>query len=126
MSFAIRLRTARKEKGYSQETLAEELEVSRQSITKWETGTAFPELKKLLQVSVTLDKDLDWLLCDERNALITNGARDQLSWQEDQQIFDVNSLKEAVREHRIRRILECLDGESGDVTADSLFLSRGT
>ena len=106
--------------------------MSRQSITKWETGTAFPELKKLLQVSVTLDKDLDWLLCDERNALITNGARDQLSWQEDQQIFDVNSLKEAVREHRIRRILECLDGteftvhvEEEDFAGDRAYMVFG-
>ncbi len=69
MSFSDRLKTSRKEKGHSQEQLAEMLEVSRQSITKWETGTAFPELKKLLQISIILDKELDWLLCDERNEL---------------------------------------------------------
>ena len=61
MSFALRLKEARKEKGYSQEQLAEALEVSRQSITKWETGTAYPELKKLLGLSVFLDKNLDEL-----------------------------------------------------------------
>ena len=69
MSFAQRLKAARKEKGCSQEHLAEALEVSRQSITKWETGTAYPELKKLLGLSVLLDKNLDELLCDELDEL---------------------------------------------------------
>ena len=110
MSFAGRLRNARKEKGYSQETLAEELEVSRQSITKWETGTAFPELKKLLQLSVVLDKDLDWLLCDERNAMIIGRGTGPILPDSDGQICDIRSLEEAVRERRIRRVLECLDG----------------
>ena len=110
MSFAGRLKISRKEKGYSQEALAEELEVSRQSITKWETGTAFPELKKLLQLSVKLDKDLDWLLCDERNALIVNSKQGQLSPADDRRIYDRKSLEEAVQERRIRGILESLDG----------------
>ena len=110
MSFAGRLKISRKEKGYSQETLAEELEVSRQSITKWETGTAFPELKKLLQLSVKLDKDLDWLLCDERNALIINNERGHMHLVDDRRIYDRKSLEEAVRDRRIRGILESLDG----------------
>ena len=67
MSFAERLRCSRREKGFSQEQLAETLDVSRQSITKWETGAAYPELKKLILLSISLDKDLDWLLYDERN-----------------------------------------------------------
>ncbi len=110
MSFAGRLKISRKEKGYSQEALAEELEVSRQSITKWETGTAFPELKKLLQLSVTLDKDLDWLLCDERNELIINREPVRRFLGNNQQIYDMKSLDNAVRDRRIRRILESLDG----------------
>ena len=44
MSFAGRLKISRKEKGYSQEALAEELEVSRQSITKWESGRGYYNL----------------------------------------------------------------------------------
>ena len=110
MSFAGRLKISRKEKGYSQEALAEELEVSRQSITKWETGTSFPELKKLLQLSVKLDKDLDWLLCDERNELIINREPVRRFLGNNQQIYDMKSLDNAVRDRRIRRILESLDG----------------
>ena len=69
MSFADRLRMSRKEKGYSQEQLAEDLGVSRQSITKWETGTAYPKIKKLLLLSIRLEKSLDWLLFDEESEL---------------------------------------------------------
>lgn len=110
MSFAGRLKISRKEKGYSQEALAEELEVSRQSITKWETGAAFPELKKLLQLSVALDKDLDWLMCDERNALIVDKGPDLRMSYDYRQVYDLKSLEAAIMDRRIRGILECFDG----------------
>ena len=118
MSFADRLKISRKEKGYSQETLAEELEVSRRSITKWETGAAFPELKKLLLLSVALDKDLDWLMCDERNALIVDKGPELRMQYEHSQIYDMKSLEAAVMNRRIRGILECLDGTEFNETID--------
>lgn len=62
MSFAERLRTTRKERGYSQEQLAERLDVSRQCVTKWEAGISYPEIKTLLELAAVLDRDLDWLL----------------------------------------------------------------
>ena len=110
MSFADRLKIARKEKGYSQEQLAEALEVSRQSITKWETGAAYPELRKLLLLSVRLEKDLDWLFFDERNQL--NGMSEEAGdhWITDLRIHDLRSLKAAMRESRICRVLEALEG----------------
>ncbi len=110
MSFASRLKISRKEKGYSQETLAEELEVSRQSITKWETGVAFPELKKLLQLSVALAKDLDWLMCDERNELVAGKGTGPRLPHDHRQVYDMKSLEAAVMDRRIRGILEYLDG----------------
>ena len=133
MSFAARLRIARKEKGYSQEALAEELEVSRQSITKWETGTAFPELKKLLQLSVKLDKDIDWLLCDERNALIINGEHEHFRLADGRRIYDRKSLDETLRNRKIRGILESLDGtefreqvEEEDFSGEKTYIVFGT
>ena len=66
MSFGDRLRATRKEKGFSQEQLAEELEVSRQSVTKWETGISFPEIRTMLRLASLLERDLDWLLYDEK------------------------------------------------------------
>ena len=127
MSFAGRVRISRKEKGYSQEALAELLEVSRQSITKWETGTAFPELKKLLQLSVILDKELDWLLRDERNALIINMGSEQMHQDDERRIHDRKSLEEAVRDRRIRKILESLDGtEFSEQVEEETFLGVRT
>ena len=93
MSFAQRLKEARKEKGYSQEQPAEALEVSRQSITKWETGTAYPELKKLLGLSVFLDKNLDELLCDEFDELTEHEETTERMGKSRGQISDERSLK---------------------------------
>ena len=49
MSFAENLKQIRKEHGYSQEELAELLDVSRQAVGKWENGQGYPEVEKLLQ-----------------------------------------------------------------------------
>ncbi len=110
MSFAQRLKEARKEKGCSQEQLAEVLEVSRQSITKWETGTAYPELKRLLGISVLLDKDLDELLCDELDELMEHGETTERMGKGREQIFDEKSLRKARLNQLINRIIGALEG----------------
>lgn len=46
MDFSERLLTLRKEMDLTQEQLAEKMNVSRQSISKWESGQAVPELEK--------------------------------------------------------------------------------
>ncbi len=51
MRFDENLRILRKEKDYSQEYLAEKLGVTRQTISKWENGTAMPDLKKLIELA---------------------------------------------------------------------------
>ncbi len=60
-----RLRMAR---GMSQAELAESLEVSRQSISKWETGAAVPELEKLMRLSDVFGVTLDELVRGEAKA----------------------------------------------------------
>lgn len=57
-----RLRTAR---GLSQGALAEMLEVSRQSVSKWETDASVPELDKLLRLAKLFDLSLDELVTGE-------------------------------------------------------------
>lgn len=47
MKFDENLRAFRKQKEFSQEYLAEKMNVSRQTISKWENGTAMPDLKKV-------------------------------------------------------------------------------
>ena len=54
----------RKNSGLSQEQLAEQLNVSRQAISKWEQGTAFPESEKLITISNYFGVSVDYLLKD--------------------------------------------------------------
>ncbi len=55
----------RRKAGLSQEALAEELGVSRQAVSKWETGDAVPEIGKLLALAKTFEVSTDWLLSEE-------------------------------------------------------------
>lgn len=48
MSFGENLQFYRAREGLTQEELAERLEVSRQSVSKWESNTSFPEMEKLM------------------------------------------------------------------------------
>lgn len=64
MNFAEKLYFLRTENGYSQETLAEELGVSRQSISKWELGTTLPETEKIVMIGQLFGVSLDSLLID--------------------------------------------------------------
>lgn len=50
MKFGDNLRNLRKLKGMSQEDLAEKVKVSRQSVSKWETGDAYPEMNNILEL----------------------------------------------------------------------------
>ena len=45
------LRLLRKSNNYTQDDLAKELGISRQAVSKWETGTAIPDLEVLLKIS---------------------------------------------------------------------------
>lgn len=55
----------RKNSGLSQEQLAEQLNVSRQAISKWESGTAVPESEKLVAISNYFGVSVDYLLKDD-------------------------------------------------------------
>ena len=65
MSFAERLKDARRVCGLSQEELAERLDVSRQAVGKWEQGQAYPEMEKLIALCAVLNVSADMLLLDE-------------------------------------------------------------
>lgn len=55
----------RKKAGLSQDALAERLGVSRQAISKWETGESVPDTGKLLPLANALGVSLDWLLSED-------------------------------------------------------------
>ena len=62
MGFSENLRRIRRERGISQEELAEQLKVSRQAVSKWEQGNGYPEVEKLLLLSEVLSVSLDRLM----------------------------------------------------------------
>lgn len=65
MKLSEKIFYCRKKAGLSQEALAEELGVSRQAVSKWETGDAVPEIGKLLSLAKIFDVTTDWLLSEE-------------------------------------------------------------
>ncbi|MDR1205823.1 MAG: helix-turn-helix domain-containing protein [Peptococcaceae bacterium] len=67
MEFYQELKRLRKENGLSQEDLAEQMGVSRQSVSKWESGQGYPETEKLLQISRLFNVSLDRLLKGEQD-----------------------------------------------------------
>ena len=60
--FSSNLKRIRKEHNLSQEQLADKLGVSRQSVSKWESGAAYPEMDKVLQICKMFDLNIDELL----------------------------------------------------------------
>jgi len=64
MSFADKLWKVRDEARISQERLAEELNVSRQAVAKWEAGTAKPDIDHLVGISDFFQVSLDYLVKD--------------------------------------------------------------
>lgn len=62
MAFSENLQYIRAQAGVTQEQLAEQLEVSRQSVSKWESGASFPEMDTLLRICNLYDVNLDTLL----------------------------------------------------------------
>ncbi|MBR3818929.1 MAG: helix-turn-helix transcriptional regulator [Clostridia bacterium] len=62
MTFGERLYKLRKDKNISQEELADLLDVSRQSISKWENDNAYPEMTRLLFMSDFFNVSLDYLM----------------------------------------------------------------
>jgi len=65
MILAEKIMSLRKQLNLSQEELADKLNVSRQSISKWELGSSIPELNKIIQMSELFGVSTDYLLKDD-------------------------------------------------------------
>ncbi len=79
VEFGEQLRRAREAKGMTQQSLAEQLYVTRQSVSRWECGDRYPDLLTTQKISQILDVSLDDLLSGkemtkvvERNPVIEN------------------------------------------------------
>ena len=63
-----RLAQLRREHDYTQEQLAELIGVSRQTISKWETGAANPDIEKLMQLSKLYNCSVDYMVGNKINS----------------------------------------------------------
>lgn len=62
MGFSEKLQILRKRHGMSQEKLAEKLSISRQAVSKWESGQSTPDLEKLIMLSTIFGVSTDSLI----------------------------------------------------------------
>lgn len=68
MTLGANIARLRTQKNWSQGDLADALDISRQSVSKWETDTSIPELDKLLKLAELFGVTLDELVCGENAA----------------------------------------------------------
>lgn len=112
MNFSNKLRAARKDKGITQEELAEVLSVSRQAVSNWESEQGYPETEKLIELAKTLDVSIDYLLVNEKeqsgvgekSAVYTNGGAITI------QTFDKKSVVNCIAV-KTSKILIAKEGE---------------
>lgn len=110
MNFADKLSYLRKKFGWSQEELADKMEVSRQSVSKWESGQSIPEIEKLIRLSDIFEVSLDYLLKDGPEG---DGSGDA---------FEENVNQRVVTMNEARKFLEVKEQTSKNV-ALGVFLS---
>lgn len=84
MNFASNLQKLRKKKNMSQEKLAEKLDVTRQSVSKWESSITYPEMDKLISICKIFNVDMDTLVNGDVDSIkeekkITIDTKDILS-----------------------------------------------
>lgn len=72
MNLGEKIFKLRKEKGLSQEALAEQIGTTRQAISKWENNQGYPETEKLLLLSNVFEVSTDYLLKDDKSMTETN------------------------------------------------------
>lgn len=65
MKLSDKIIKLRKANGWSQEDLAEKMNISRQSISRWENGTALPDANNILHLSKLFNVTADYLLNDD-------------------------------------------------------------
>ena len=70
----------RKKYGWSQEELAERLDISRQSVSKWESGASIPDLERIVGMSQLFGVTTDYLLKDEMEETEFADGKPILSW----------------------------------------------
>ena len=75
--FSEKLQMIRKNKGLTQEELAEKLSVSRQAVAKWEAGHTYPDITNLIGISNFLNVTVDYLVKEQECCLNITDTQDK-------------------------------------------------
>ena len=79
MSIAERLQELRKQAGYSQEQVAEIMGLSRQAISKWESGQGKPEIDNIVKLTEIYDVSADYILFGTEKVSVPVPEKKELS-----------------------------------------------
>ena len=116
MGFSERVTALRKQAGWSQEELAQRLDVSRQAVSKWESGQAMPDLDRVVRMSELFGVSTDSLLKDtpEPDRSVQEAVR-AVTMEEAEAFL---SLKETMADRIAWAVLAC-------VLAPTMLLNAG-
>ncbi|MBQ4093950.1 MAG: helix-turn-helix transcriptional regulator [Oscillospiraceae bacterium] len=109
MIFADKLIRLRKQAGLSQEELAEQMQVSRQAVSKWESAQTVPDLERILQLAALFGVTTDYLLKDsEEQAEYTAADTETAPLLSLQQASEYLALRDAAAGRIALGILLCI------------------
>ncbi len=83
MNIGAKITEARRQRGITQSELAEQMCVTRQTVSRWEAGTALPDVEKVACIAKILQVSCDYLLKDEHNienndAFVRGGSAEEM------------------------------------------------
>lgn len=111
MGLGQNIAALRKCKGMTQEKLAEQCNVSRQAVAKWETGESEPTIEKLVALSRVFNISIDTLIgAEKENPLKVKDGINR---------FDYGMIERCIG---MLNKAKCLDCEAGEVTKNNLLI----
>ena len=120
MDFNNRLYQLRKQKGFSQEELANRLNVSRQTVSKWEVGDSTPDMEKLIAISDLFDVSLDNLVMGkEDDAQPPTSAKSEFATVLNEKVLTQKNKKKA---KKILKIIAIIAGAVLAIDAISMII----
>ncbi|MDE7240177.1 MAG: helix-turn-helix domain-containing protein, partial [Lachnospiraceae bacterium] len=120
MNFAQNLQSIRTRNGLTQEQLAEELDVTRQSVSKWESGASFPEMDTLLKICERYRVSMDELL---RGSVEEHHEEEAQSFVRHMKIFSIQMALSIPAIIMALAVVSFLDGIASEAFMGAFFLT---
>lgn len=123
MELHEKLKNARQNSGYSQETVARKLNISRQAVSRWETGKAYPDLHSLTILSKLYGVTLDELATDLPDTETPQSKETNTTLSRDPEVIaEIQKMKSDFRKLIITAtaVLSCL------IPIPGIFVTIGT